>query len=97
MSAPALASSVETKQMWSNGPIRLWSPVRERGCQMPLANGGFGGAYICEGCLVPVAGVYRVSGRVQGLQSWLCATCKAHPKRKRAARATNTSNPHGMA
>jgi len=63
--------------MWTDGPLRLWSSERNGGCRMPLAEGGFGGAYLCDGCSAPVVGLYRVFDGVQGQQSWLCATCKA--------------------
>jgi hypothetical protein len=80
MTPAAVGSTVETKRMWTHGPLRLWSIVRVGGCRIPLANGGFGGAYVCEACLVPVAGVYRVIDGVQRQQSWLCAMCKSREK-----------------
>jgi len=80
MTPAAAGSTVGTKRMWANGPLRLWSPIRASGCQMPLANSGFGGAYVCGACLVPVAGVYRVFDRLQGQQSWFCAMCKNRAK-----------------
>jgi hypothetical protein len=72
----------KTKRMWAGGPLRFWSSFRGGGCRMPMAEGGFGGAYVCERCLVPVAGVYRVSDGVQGRQSWLCASCKTESSAK---------------
>jgi hypothetical protein len=39
-----------TLRMWTGGPTRRWSPIRQSGCLMPLADGGFGGAYVCDGC-----------------------------------------------
>lgn len=80
MTPAAVESVAGTKRMWPDGPLRLWSPVRAGGCRMPLANGGFGGAYVCEGCLVPVAGVYRVIDGVQRQQWWFCAMCKNRAK-----------------
>lgn len=91
------ASPSEVKRMWPGGPLRRFSPVRKGACQAPLEGGGFGGSYVCEGCQMPVAGVYRVIAGVQSRESWLCASCKAQPQRKRAARAGNTCSPHGMA
>lgn len=77
MTTASVASLIETKRMWTNGPLRLWAPVLDGGCRMPLANGGFGGAYVCEACLVPVAGVYRVITHLQRGEGWFCASCKA--------------------
>lgn len=97
MTPAAVESSVQTKRMWPDGPLRRWSPVRTGGCHIPLDSGGFGASYVCEECLEPVAGVYRVIRGVQRRESWLCASCRAQPQRKRAARADNTRSPHGMA
>jgi hypothetical protein len=65
------------RRMWTGGPTRRWSPIRESGCIMPLAAGGFGGAYVCDECAMPVTGVYRVIDRVQRQQTWLCGGCRA--------------------
>lgn len=63
--------------MWPGGPLRNWSPMREGGCTMPLAGGGFGGSYLCDGCLTPAPGVYRIIDPLQRRESWFCASCKA--------------------
>lgn len=69
-------SPSKVKRMWPGGPLRRWSPVRQTGCKMPLADGGFGGSYVCEGCSEPVAGLYRMFDRVEQRESWLCVRCK---------------------
>jgi hypothetical protein len=76
MTPVAGASLPQVKQMWPGGPLRRFSPIRKGGCQLPLEGGGFGGSYVCEGCQVPVAGVYRVIDRVERRESWVCAGCK---------------------
>ena len=89
----------EVMRSWPGGPLRRWSPVRQGQCKMPLAEGGFGGSYVCEGCSEPVAGVYRVFDRVERQESWLCAHCKeqsdAHkvPQKEKSHRVTGTHGP----
>lgn len=65
------------KRMWTNGPLREWSEARERGNQLALASGGYGGAYICDECHESAhMGVYLFENR------WICGGCrnKLRPK-----------------
>jgi hypothetical protein len=79
-------NTIELKRMWIGGPLREWSPVQVRSF-ISLGNGGFGGRYVCDDCLKPVTGVYRVTGAQNGGYKWQCAGCKeaarlsAKPKR----------------
>ena len=66
-----------TLRMWPGGPLRRWSFARSAGCSIPLAGGGYGGAYVCERCQSPSPGIYRVIQGVQSLASWICASCKS--------------------
>ncbi len=66
----------EIKAAWVGGPDRLWSAVRCSGASSPQQNGGFAGSYVCHGCQVPVAGVYRVKAGPQAQERWLCAACR---------------------
>lgn len=92
-----------TRRIWPDGPLRRWSLVRTNGCQMPLAGGGFGGSYVCDGCSEPVAGVYRAIDRVERRESWLCAACKTvqtatvFPKEKEPSVFAARPALHGMA
>lgn len=84
---------IEAKRMWASGPLRLCSMERDGSCRMPLASSGFGGAYVCDGCLGPVAGVYRVIDGVQGHQLWLCASCKAQRKKEKGRSCYQHAQP----
>lgn len=70
MSAAVVTAPADARRRWRGGPLRLWSPIRKGGRWIPLADGGFGGPYVCDGCQKPVVGVYRVR------ETWLCAACK---------------------
>lgn len=76
LSPPGLEPG-SARRMWPGGPLRRWSPARTSGCDMPLDRGGYGGSYVCEGCMQPVPGVYRVFRGVQRRETWLCGGCKA--------------------
>ena len=76
---PRRGGTTDVRRLWPGGPLRRWSAIRSSGCQIPLATGGFGGSYVCEGCREPVAGVYGVIRGVQRRQSWLCGSCKVQP------------------
>ena len=64
-------AKIQTRRMWPNGPLRLWSPERH-GNFIPYAKGGYAGRYCCDDCLEPCAGVYRVIHA----SKWLCGPCK---------------------
>lgn len=57
---------------WDGGPLREFSTERIRGwirhCRYPFA-----GRYVCECCLRPAAGVYRL----KGTKAWVCARCRS--------------------
>jgi hypothetical protein len=94
MSAPeAVVSGVGpgTRRMWAGGPLRRLSPIRSAGCQIPLEGGGYGGSYVCDECLMPVVGVYRVIQGVQGRETWLCAACKDAARRTRKKKGRSCS------
>jgi hypothetical protein len=76
--SPILHTDYECRRAWQGGPLRQWSSIREHSNQMPHSAGGYSGSYVCDGCLMPVVGVYRAIHRVQGQQSWLCASCRRH-------------------
>ncbi len=77
--AVALKASPVGARMWHGGPLRRWSPVRTASCQMPLASGGYGGSYLCDGCQKPVVGIYRAR------EAWLCAACKMRSETRAVA------------
>lgn len=52
----------EIRQMWPDGPSRMWS--RKRG---PAS-------YVCQGCYQLVVGVYRKTAADSAVR-WLCAGC----------------------
>lgn len=69
------AMPVEVKRMWEGGPLRQFSGKHEGAAQnyyQSPALTGYTGAYVCDECLEPRDGVYRV-GR---LRKWLCKACK---------------------
>ena len=77
--AIAVIAPTDAKRMWSGGPLRLCSSIRKGRRWIPLADGGFGGPYVCDGCHRPVAGVYRVR------ETWLCAACKMRSEAREIA------------
>lgn len=67
---------VTARRMWPDGPLRQWNATRCPAAKMALDSGGFGGSYICDGCQLPTAGLYRAIDRVQRRETWLCAQCR---------------------
>ena len=76
----------ELKTMWPGGPKRLWSPVR-RSSWVPLDSGGYGGQYVCDGCLAPCEGLYRAIHNLHTRDQWLCSACRSPKKAKRGKKA----------
>lgn len=74
-----MENALKPKRMWVGGPLRRFSGGSVPGARMPLATGGYGGAYICDKCQKPVDGVYEAS------EGWICGGCKRNaPKESEA-------------
>lgn len=85
------------RRMWDNGPLRVWSEFPRNGSQMQHGKGGFVGAYICDGCGQPVAGLYRDTA---SLGRWVCGgeaeECNRPPMESEAPKVGighSTQNP----
>ncbi len=63
--------------MWQGGPLRNFSPTRPRSSWIPLADGGYGGPYVCKGCQNDVIGLYQTS------DGWMCSRCRGEAKFRR--------------
>jgi ribosomal protein L37AE/L43A len=63
-------TEIEIQRMWHGGPLRHVSATQR-------------GSYVCERCMVPVVGVYRILGN-----GWICAACKGlgSPKSQRCVK-----------
>lgn len=62
--------------MWVNGPSRRWSEEKTSEATVPLAEGGFGGVYVCQACKEACGGVYREKRHVQTQGLWVCGGCR---------------------
>ena len=69
----------EIRQMWPNGPSRIWSQTKGSMADLRYEPDGFVGSYVCQGCNQPVAGVYR-SGTSKTGENWLCGGCAKREK-----------------
>jgi len=72
-----LSNEVEIRQMWPDGPSRNYSTHRPGSSWIPLADGGYGGPYVCQSCKNDVIGIYRVEN------VWQCAACRRNAKFRR--------------
>jgi hypothetical protein len=67
----------EVRVFGANGPSRLTH----------LDSGGYGGSYVCQGCGVPVDGVYCVEVGLEVARNWICAACRTSDKAKIGAQS----------
>lgn len=72
---------IAPRRRWPGGPLRQWNATRCPAAKMALDCGGFGGSYICDGCQMPAAGLYRAIDGVERRETWLCAQCRTRPKK----------------
>lgn len=86
---------IEIRRMWNGGPLRQCSDEHHNGFQYyehtdrnhpELSWRGYTGAYVCEGCQKPCAGVYRVLA----VKKWLCGGCRkaVRPSKRRSVAET---------
>ena len=66
-----ISTGTVVTRMWPGGPLRLQRSRRD-----------FSRSYVCDGCQVPVVGVYRVLQGENRQEAWLCATCRDQGKLK---------------
>ncbi len=60
-------------RMWAGGPLRQFSRSQVTSHYKAYSGRflrGYAGSYVCDGCQVPCAGIYR--GKLQ----WLCGGCR---------------------
>jgi len=74
--------SAEPISMWNGGPTRRWAAVRCPEATMPTEYGGYVGNYVCQGCMEPTVGVYRVKRMSEVARIWVCAACRSPGKAK---------------
>lgn len=73
LSAPLGTESVI--RMWEGGPLRQFSNKQAKSHYIAYSARflkGYAGSYVCEGCLTPCPGVYRV----EPLGIWVCGGCR---------------------
>jgi hypothetical protein len=63
---------IETRQCWTNGPLRQWFKDKTKSGLVKLASGGYAGQYICDQCGLPVNGLYFSRRKAK----WICPTCR---------------------
>jgi hypothetical protein len=69
------------RRMWPGGPLRQFTEGKHPSSWTPYQSSqlrGFAGQYVCDECLEPTAGVYRViSPSSSGKRpSWMCSGCR---------------------
>jgi hypothetical protein len=82
---------VAIQRMWRGGPLREFSEVRlsnnQKAYSSPFLQ-GYAGSYVCDGCLTPTEGVYRVLLT----KKWLCGRCKEKIKSRKSIPASERLN-----
>src|SRR5215469_16942691 len=71
------------QRMWPDGPLREFSETRPNSRWKTHSSRflrGYAGSYVCDGCLSPTQGVYRVVS----LGKWLCGPCKEKIKSQKS-------------
>lgn len=91
----------EIRTMWCGGPDRRWSAVSIPGARLHMADGSYGGSYVCQACRSVTVGVYvaktakntQESGFVGsvGLQK-LTATQNREPRKHRRTTAHHSTH-----
>jgi len=81
---------VQIRRMWEGGPLRQWSEKRTNRTGIALASGGFGGCYVCDGCRMPVKGIYLLRGESLPCRidfGWVCQPCRraVRPRKEQPA------------
>ncbi len=96
-----LTPGAEVRRMWPAGPLRQFRDIRAKNnsgwtVYYSTILKGYAGSYVCEQCLSPTPGVYRLprSENGQSDASCVCAGCRERvkPKKHHPARQTRVSS-----
>lgn len=72
MNATATTFQPRIARMWLNGPCRYYSEQEfSSGSKLYGKVQGYVGSYVCEVCVKPTVGVYRLKANI-----WVCGSCK---------------------
>jgi len=77
-----LSAGENPRRMWNGGPLRQFSNIPAGGHYIRYSSRfltGLAGAYVCDRCQRPSAGVY-LSKPSKTRHEWLCGACKPSKK-----------------